>query len=124
MYLLSEESPQHVIALRVFGKLTAEDYDTLVPALEERVRGMAQVNLIVELEDFQGWDLDAAWADLKFGLEHNRHIDRLAVVGERGWERWMTRIASWFMHGEVRYFDRENIDDAWAWIEQRQGHEA
>lgn len=120
MYLLAEETPQNVIAIRVFGKLTGEDYRSLVPVLEDRLRQMRQVNLIVELEDFKGWDLDAAWGDLKLGIEHNRRIDRLAVVGHRDWERWMTRIAGWFLHGEVRYFDHGNIDDAWAWIERRQ----
>jgi universal stress protein A len=120
MYLLAEETPRNVIAVRVFGKLTGEDYRSLVPVLEERLRQMRQVNLIIELEDFQGWELDAAWGDLKFGIEHNRRIDRLAVVGERDWERWMTKIAGWFLHGEVRYFDHDDIDDAWAWIERRQ----
>ena len=48
------------------------------------------LRILVELQDFQGWTLGALWEDTKFGTKHFNDIDRLAVVGDRRWEKYLT----------------------------------
>jgi hypothetical protein len=38
-------------------------------------------------------------------LEHAKQVERVAMVGEKKWQDWMTKIGSWFVDPEVRYFD-------------------
>lgn len=50
-------------------------------------------------EDFQGWDLKAAWANTSLDLRYRREFEKIAVVGAPAWEEWCVRLASLFMKG-------------------------
>ena len=43
----------------------------------------------------------AFWEDAKFGLHHYRDIERIAVVGEKTWQRAMTTICRPFTQAEI-----------------------
>ena len=59
-----------VLGFRLSGKLHDEDYRQFVPKIEAAMTAQEMVRLFVQFEDFHGWDLHAAWDDLKFGLRH------------------------------------------------------
>ena len=44
----------------------------------------------MEMHDFHGWDIDAAWQDIQFDVKDFNDIERLAMVGEKQWARWMS----------------------------------
>lgn len=118
MYELLDRKQENCIGLRVSDRLTEEDLRDLRPFLEERAREHEALYLLLWMDDWQGWaSLSALWEDLKTDLSINEDVQRLAVVGEANWERWMTRLTEPFAHGEVRYFYESEFDDAWAWIE-------
>ena len=70
----------------------------------------------MKLEDFHGGALAAGWEDFKFGVRPYRDVRRLAVVGDRRWERVMTGMFKPFILGEARYFAQSELGDAHAWI--------
>jgi hypothetical protein len=80
-----------------------------------------RVRILLELDDFHGWELAAGWEDLKFGLRHYRDLERLAIVGDRTWERVMANVFKPFTVGQVRYFDRSEIAAAREWISDSVG---
>ena len=43
-----------------------------------------------------GWDLGAVWEDIKFATRHCRDIEKIAMVGEHAWEKWMATICKPF----------------------------
>ena len=45
------------------------------------------MRLFVLFEDFHGWDLHAAWDEFKFGLKHDADFERIAMVGDRKWQK-------------------------------------
>jgi hypothetical protein len=67
--------------------------------------------------DFHGWEGAALWDDIKFDVKHFSDIDRLAMVGDRKWEKGMSVFCQPFTTAKVRYFDRAAIDEARAWVE-------
>ena len=77
-----------------------------------------KARLFVQLEDFHGEDLHALWDDLKFGLKHYSDFDRIAMVGERRWEKWLVQVSKPFTKAKMRYFDAFQVDDAWAWLRE------
>jgi hypothetical protein len=77
-----------------------------------------KTRLFVQFEDFQGWDPHAVWDDTKFAFKHYSDFDRIALVGDRRWEKWMAQVCKPFTRAEVRYFDASQIDDAWAWLRE------
>ena len=112
-----EQSDKNLVLVKASGKLTDEDYQKLVPRMDQFIQQHGQVSLLVEMEDFHGWDLHGAWDDLKLGLKHRKDLDRIAMVGDKKWQQWMTKIADLFTAGDVRYFDHNQINSAKSWIE-------
>ncbi|CAA6807689.1 MAG: Unknown protein [uncultured Thiotrichaceae bacterium] len=114
-------SDGNTIAIRASGKLTHEDYQVFLPQLETHMRTFEQVSILLELDNFSGWELDAAKDDFNFGMSHWAGFERIAIVGDKAWEYWMTLMAKPFIsQGEVQYFNRENLQDAWDWLRERQ----
>lgn len=109
-----------VAGFKLSGKLHDEDYKTFVPAVEAAIANQGKVRLFAQFDDFHGWDLHAAWDDTKFGMKHFRNFERIAMVGDRQWEKWMAAICKPFTGAKVKYFDASQLDAAWAWIAEEQ----
>jgi len=117
-------SDGNTIAVRASGKLSHEDYQKFIPVLEKQIEEFDKVTLLFEFDNFTGWDLKAAKDDFKFGMKHLADFERIAMVGDKAWEHWMAFIAKPFLiSGEVRYFNRENLQDAWDWLREKEEFE-
>ncbi|MAE63981.1 MAG: STAS/SEC14 domain-containing protein [Phycisphaeraceae bacterium] len=106
----------NLVTVRASGRLTDEDYRRFVPRIERLIERCGEIRLLFHMDDFHGWDLHGAWDDLRFGLRHGRDMSCIAMVGDRRWEKWMSRICSTFTSAEVRYFDRSELDAARRWV--------
>ena len=70
------------------------------------------------MENFLGWDMHAAWDDFSFGMTHWHHFEKMALVGDKAWEKISAQAADVLMRGEVRFFDLKERDTAWKWIRE------
>lgn len=114
-----EEAPAgKIVTLRIKEKLSKEDYNEFVPMIEGMMQNNSKIRLLVELHDFDGWTAGALWEDSKFATRHFNDIERLAVVGDKRWEKGVTVFIKPFTSAEVRYFDMKTIDKARQWIHE------
>jgi hypothetical protein len=111
-------SSDRVLAFRLSGKLHDEDYKTFVPRVDEAIAQEGKVRMLVEFHDFHGWDTHALWDDTRFAATHCTKIERIALVGEKAWEKWMAVVCRPFTMANLRYFDAGEIDAAWQWIQE------
>ena len=104
------------VTLKAIGTLTHEDYLVITPMLEGALSQVDQpkVSLFLDATELDGWDLRAAWDDLKLGLKHKSEFERVAILGNKDWQEWAAKIGSWFIAGEIKYFEDE--DDALKWL--------
>ncbi len=107
---------ENVVAVRATGLLTDQDYKLFVPELEKIIREKGPVSVLIEFENFRGWEPKAMWADFRTGLEHGDDFEKIAIVGEKAWHHLFAVIAKPFTSAEVRYFDHNEIQRAWDWI--------
>jgi len=114
---IDEQTHDGILVVHVSGKLSKEDYEMFVPELERRINEHDKVRMLVDMEDFHGWDAGALWEDTKFAARHYQDIDRLALVGEKAWQKGMAMFCKPFTGAEIRYFERSQINDARNWIE-------
>jgi hypothetical protein len=112
------ESQGNLLGVRVRGKITAQDYEeVLIPRLEDLLQEYRQVRFLCLIdEDFQGMELGAMWDDAKFGLQHRKEFDKMAVVAPARWMAVLVKLFSPIMSGELRTFPREQLQDAWDWV--------
>jgi len=116
-----EQSESNVMGVVASGKLTASDYEWLVPQIRETVDLFGSVSLLVDMEDFHGWEFKAAWEDMKlYSFDYNKKIDKIAMVGDQKWEEWMTKLSKPFLYAKMDYFDQAHLEDAWKWVKAEQ----
>jgi SpoIIAA-like len=98
------------------GKLHDEDYKAFVPLVDTEIATEGKVNLLAQMHDFHGWDAKALWDDIRFSAAHCNQIRKVAIVGEKPWQRWMAAVCKPFTTAKVRYFDASQTDAVWAWL--------
>ena len=100
-----DASSGRVFAMRLSGKLVHQDYQQFVPRLEQLIEEHGSVRCFIEMTDFHGIELRALWDEIKFDVRHARQIERCAVVGDRAWEAWMTKLSRpIFFNAEIRFY--------------------
>ena len=104
------------VTLKATGKLTHQDYETLIPMIEMSIKSIpnAKVNMLLDATEFEGWEAQAAWDDFRFGMEYKEIFVKIAIVGTKTWQEYVAKIGDWFMHGEVKFF--YDLDEAKGWI--------
>ncbi len=113
-----EENGNKIVTLIFREKLTKADYELFVPQLENLMEKEDTIRILVEFQDFQGWTLGALWEDTKFGTKHFNDIDRLTIVGDRQWEKFLASFIKPFTTATVRYFDSLEKEAAKQWLKE------
>lgn len=110
------QTKNNLLAFKLSGKLQDEDYRAFVPVVEAAIKNHGKVRMLAQFEDFHGWDMHALWDDTKFSTKHCADIEKLAIVGDQIWEKWMAVICKPFTMSTIKYFDVKDADKAWAWL--------
>lgn len=114
--ILTELPDENILFVQAAGKLEREDYERFTPVVEEMMNKVGKVNMLVELTDFHGWDVGALWEDIQFDAKHFSDIKRLAIVGEKTWQKGMAAFCKPFTTAEIRYFTPDQLDEARQWL--------
>ena len=108
----------NLLATRATGNLTEADFDKLLPLLNNIVERYKKIRWYFEMEGFEGWTPKAFWKDLKFDVQHANDFEKVAMIGDKKWEKWMTDLMKPFTSAEVKFFDLEEKEIAKKWIKQ------
>lgn len=114
---LEEKDNSKILEVRASGKLAHDDYQRFVPEFDRLVRRHGKIRLLFEMSNFHGWELQAAWDDFKLGVKHVADIERIAMVGDKKWEKWMAAFCRPLTKAQVRYFAGDAIGQARNWLQ-------
>lgn len=114
--MVTMEANGNVVDVTASGTLTSEDYDRLVPELERLTAEYGPLRIYIELRDFSGWTPPALWKDIRFDARHQHDMERIAVVGEKRLEDWGTKLSKPFLEADMRFFPREEAEEARRWV--------
>jgi hypothetical protein len=112
------DMPADTIGFKLSGKLHDADYKTFVPAVDAEIARDGRANILAQFHDFHGWDAKALWDDIKFSTTHCAKIKKIAIVGEKRWEKYMAMVCKPFTMAKIQYFDASQLDAAKAWLAQ------
>jgi len=113
---LQETNNGKTLEVHVSGKLAHADYEHFVPAFERLAKQHGKLRLLFVMTGFHGWEAAALWDDIKFDIRHFGDIERLAMVGDKRWEKGMATFCRPFTTAKIRYFDAAQAGDAKAWL--------
>ncbi len=109
----------HVIGIRILGKISKEDIERIIQTVRASMdQTDKKLGVYVELVDWGGISLDALWEDLKFGLPNLSRFAKKAVVTDKTWVATLAEIGRFFPGIEVRCYPFEEKDLALQWIQE------
>ena len=115
---ITEEDNGKVVVVRISGTVQKKDYVKFVPEVDRLVQQHGKLRMLFEMLDFHGWTAGAMWEDTKFAFHHFRSIERLAIIGEKKWQKGMATFCRPFTAAEVRYFERSQEQEAHDWLQE------
>jgi len=107
---------ENMFAFKVTGKLTKKDYEEFLPVLITLIHKYGPISLLLELDDFHGLESEAIWEDYKFGTAHDKDFHKIAIVGDKRWERWMAVLMDAFTKTDIRFYNLDDAAIAWDWL--------
>jgi hypothetical protein len=113
-----DDLPRDVLALKVRGIITSQDYrKTLIPLVEKKLEGHDHLKLLIIFDDaFESYSGAAIWDDMRFGFSHLGDFSRIAIVTDLGWIRHSAKLFGPLIRGKVHIFDVKDLVEARSWI--------
>ena len=113
------ERDEGILVVKPDGPLSAADFKTLASHVDAYLEQNGILNgVLVIAKKFPGWkDFGALIAHLKFVKHHHQKIEKVAVVADGSFAKVMPRVASHFVHAQVKHFKDE--DTARGWLMER-----
>ena len=106
------------LSFKAVGKLTHADYKKITPLIDSALEGVKdpKINAFIDASELEGWELRAAWDDFRLGLKHGSEFEKVAIVGSKKWQEFASKVAAWFVSGEVKFF--EDAESALTWLQE------
>jgi hypothetical protein len=107
---------QFYLTLKASGKLTHSDYEAITPMIDSALEDVNEpkIRALIDGSELEGWEARAAWDDFKLGLKHGNEFQKIAIYGNKKWQETISKMGSWFISGDVKFFESE--DDAIDWL--------
>lgn len=107
----------HIVGIKVSGKIERDDILPLIEYMEPRFAAHEKLSVYVEVESWEGITVSALWEDIKFGLPHLKSIEKKAVVTDR---QWLSRVVEWadmlFPGVDAEPFGLQQKEQALHWL--------
>ena len=103
----------------IFGTFEVVDFKRFETEIEQQLRTLGKIDLLVDLTEMMGYTLDAAIEDIRFSREHARDVGRIALLSEKELVVWTALLSRLFVTAEIRVFDDEAMAREWLSSEER-----
>ena len=109
--------PAGVLGLEAIDDVEKEDYENvIVPAINEAIAQHGKVRLVYVLgPEFDDYEGEAVWEDLKLGVRHPTSFERVAIVTNARWAGPAIKMFSVLWPGQARAFPLSELESAKRW---------
>ena len=98
-------------------KLTEADFHGLAPQVDAIISKFGQARLLIDVSAFNGWESYGAFqAHASFIKNHQRKVERIAVIVGHDWQHWLVVAVRMFLHPDARAFDKSAEHEARRWV--------
>ncbi|MCG7600856.1 STAS/SEC14 domain-containing protein [Halomonas sp. McH1-25] len=110
----------HVVAFRAAGRVTADELQVVIDAIEDAKRQHPKVSLYAEIDAMRWMTATALIRDIGYGLTQIgqlEHFHRVAITSNRLWVRPIAMLENQLFHPvKIRVFSNREKQDAMTWI--------
>ncbi|MCP4993943.1 MAG: STAS/SEC14 domain-containing protein [Gammaproteobacteria bacterium] len=101
------------------GKLEANDFEQIAVNLDPYIESHGKLHgLMIKAQTFPGWEnLSAMIRHIRFVRDHQKYIERVAMVSDDDLVQVLPDIVSHFVNAELRTFEYQQASQAMAWLQ-------
>lgn len=118
MYEKLNRGDERVLGYEIRDRISEEELQEMLHEMETVIHDEGEVRVLVHIPTFPSFELSALDDDLSFWFQHGDELERYAIVGDNRLVEWATELGDRITGTEIRYFDEEEIDDAWGWVQE------
>ena len=117
MIRLLDGMPTFVLGLEAIDDVEQEDYQNVViPAINAAIAEHGKVRLVYVLgPQFDEYEGEAVWEDLKLGARQPASFERIAIVTDARWAGPAIKVFSVLWPGQARAFPLAEVEAAKRW---------
>jgi len=95
--------------------LIHEDNKIITPMIDSTLESVKdpEVSVFIDSSAPEGWELRAAWDKSRLDLKHGAKFEKIALYENGKWQKYASKIAAWFVSGEVKFFDSADAAHTW-----------
>ena len=123
MLQLLDFTQKNIIATKANDLLGINDYEKIHPLIHNIINTGKKVRWYFEMDDCLISNSTGFWEDgiieVNYGkmkFTHSEDIEKIAIVGNKKWEKWMRSVMKPFIKARVMYFDLSDRGTAMEWI--------
>jgi hypothetical protein len=117
MYHQLKEGSGNILGFKIIGGITKKQKGRICKVLEKQIGKSGKIRLVLVIEPHGKMDAESLLLDLNFTLTYSDRIERMAIIGNKAWEKTWIALFGLFSHIRTQYFDRAEIKAAWKWIQ-------
>ncbi len=107
-----------VMNVKFSDTITKSDYDQFTPQVKALVKASGSIRMLMDMIELKGEKSEAWKSDWDFGKEFQDKIEKLALVGDKGWESVLAKGFGSKYAQQANYFDADSISSAWEWLRE------
>jgi L-rhamnose mutarotase len=114
---------KNIIATKANDLLGINDYEKIHPLIHNIINAGNKVRWYFEMDDCSISNSTCFWEDgiieMNYGsmnFTHSEDIEKIAIVGNRKWEKCMHSIMKPFAKASIMYFELPDKEKALEWI--------
>jgi hypothetical protein len=116
VYYPLKQGSGNILGFKIAGGITKRQKKQICEDLEQQIDKSGKIRLLLVVEMHKKMDAESLLFDLNFTLNYSDKIERMAVIGNKAWEKTWVALFGLFSHIRTQYFDRSEIKAAWNWI--------
>ncbi len=122
MAVTGEREPSGLYILRISGVFTNQDRKGMEAAGRAEIDRSSKIKVLLLIDQFAGWGKEGDWGDLRFMLEYDPFMDKIAVVGDEKWrDKFLMYLGAGHRKAAVEYFPTGEEARARSWLGDDRG---
>lgn len=112
------ESSGNVVGIKATGTIVDEDYKGLIPKFDTKIAEVGNLKVLLDITELEGYTAKAMLDDMNFYVKERDKMDKVAIVGDKKWEKELARICKPFAPKTMKYFEAPQMQEAWDWVKE------
>ncbi len=119
MAVTIQRESDKLLVVRITGLLKKSELDDIQAAAAKQLstKSESRINILIIVENFQGWERNADWGDISFYAEHGDKMGKIAIVGDPKYETdLMMFMGAGIRPVPIKFFPLNHLGQAREWL--------